>query len=196
MPEELLREPFEHECSLRYAPYQYFNHDAFLKSLRNLDFGNPKWMYDATSRDDAPLQGDILPAVELHWTDSNGEALQWIGPAMLLSNSCDLVPEQDPAAAMAPVFPIDEFVDRFAPPQRERERSAIQTNQHTSRMYLPGASFLSESYVDFAWSSAVSTQRIATLFTSAGRKNILRLTEAAWYLLTGKLAHHYVREQR
>ncbi len=179
-----------------FAVYEPFDHREFLQHLRNLRFQDPNWLYDSRLRTDQPLQGDIFPHVELHFTRRDGTAAAHHGAAMLIANSCDTVPEQDPAAAMAPVQLLDSVAAELRHEvDREGRLETIRANRRTSRFYLPATAADPERYVDFTFASAVSTRRIQDLYASHQR-DILRLTERGWYLLTGKLAHHFARGER
>jgi hypothetical protein len=179
-----------------FTVYQPFNHPEFLQHLKDLRFQDPKWLYDSRRQTAEPLQGDIFPRVELHFTDRGGAAAAYHGAAMLVANSCDTVPEQDPAAAMAPVQNLDRVsAELDDQPDRESRIQIIRANRRTSRFYLPATAEYPERYADFTFLSAVSTRRIQELYAS-GKQGILRLTEPGWYLLTGKLAHHFARGER
>lgn len=66
--------------------------------------------------------------------------------------------------------------------------------QHLKNL-RPATAEYPERYADFTFLSAVSTRRIQELYAS-DKQGILRLTEPGWYLLTGKLAHHFARGER
>jgi len=49
--------------------------------------------------------------------------------------------------------------------------------------------------VNFSFCGSVSTVRIACAYEDTDPADILRLSDNGWYFLTGKLAHHFVREE-
>jgi hypothetical protein len=176
-----------------FTPIRLFSHPEFLQGLRDLAFQDPNWLYTNGLPDEEPLQGDVFPEARLYFTGPDGEPVEYIGSAMLVANSCDAVPAQDPVAAMAPVVPLELF---------ERERGAgdaetLRRNRFSSRMYLPAQGEKPELYVDFRYTAAVSTARIREMFKAAGgRGGIVRLSESGWYLLTGKIAYSFARGGR
>jgi hypothetical protein len=179
-----------------FTVYRPFNHAAFLRELERLAFQEAKWLYASGEMDRAPLQGDIFPEIELQFTNSDGGPETYIGPAMLVANSCDAVPEQDLVAAMAPVQEVTDYLEGIQDQSDWKGRvDTLRRNRFTSRFYLPAVGTFPERYVDFAFTAAVSTRRIRTKF-EAQQSEILRLSERGWYLLTGKLAHHFARGSR
>lgn len=49
--------------------------------------------------------------------------------------------------------------------------------------------------MNFSFCGSVSTVRIACAYEDTDPADILRLSDNGWYFLTGKLAHHFVREE-
>jgi hypothetical protein len=169
--------------------------EAFVQAIRNLDFQNPKWLYD-TVVDPAPWQGDVVPAAELAYIREDGTAVGFRGAAILVSHGCDTVPERDPVATLAPVVPLDRFVSSLPADLRGSQEGLLRGNRFTSKFFLPGYGETVDRYVDFAWAAAVSTRRIAKLFADCDPATRLRLSRNGWYLFTAKLTHHVAHEER
>lgn len=174
------------------------DHEDFLDSLRGLNFQDPDWMYMPVDGDPEPWQGDVLPRAEIHFTSRDGEAARYTGKAMVLSHGCDVVPDQDPAATLAPVWSVPEYLDNLDldEEQRETRRAYLVRNRLTNLLFLPSPRGDGPNrVVNFSYGSPVSTTRIVSIYDDLDAGDLLRLSDRGWYLLTGKLAHHFVREE-
>lgn len=183
------------DLSRLFTVYRPFDHEEFLRSLKQLRFQDSDWLFEGTPRGEA-LQGDVLAEVEIAFTNADGGADLYVGSAMLLGNSCDAVPEQDPVVAVAPVLHLEQFVEQHAD-RKDAEGlvDLLRRNRLTSRFYLPAIGSYGERFVDFAFTAPISTQRLNRLYIEQ-REEGLRLSERGWWLLTGKLAHHFSRGSR
>lgn len=175
----------------RYGPQ---DHGGFLRSLENLDFQDPDWLF-MRADDPKPWQGDVVPELEVPYTNRDGGTEQYVGPAMLLSNGCDMVPGQDPLAVAAPVFELDEYMEWLDAADPDSILGNLRRNRLTEVIFLPGFGDHPDQCVNFTFAGAVSTHRIADLYDEGFTDEVLRFSDSGWYLLTGKLAHHYVRSE-
>jgi hypothetical protein len=167
----------------------------FLESIRGLEFADPKWLYGAVDDPD-PYQGDIAPEGELAYVDRNGEIHGYRGAVALASHGCDAVPGRNLVATLVPVFSVERYLDAFPEEQRVQRLGELRSNRLTSLFYLPAVDSFPERYIDFAWAAAVSTHRIADIFSRTSTSERLRLSRNGWYLFTAKLAHHVAHEER
>lgn len=172
--------------------YEPLTLDDVLWGITKGRFKHPKWIYMKVG-DPTPWQGDVIPSAELHYTDRNGAASRYVGPAMLLSHGCDAVPEQDPVAVMAPVLSLAELAE--GKHDQASYQAAARGNRLSAIFYLPGQRHIPDRYVDFGQSSAVSTVRLQELFRDAAVEERTRLSMPGWWLLTGKLAYHVARKE-
>ena len=184
------------DLGLVIAEYRPFNPDEFTKSVRKKEFTNPKWLYDSANRKHEPWQGDILPDMELAYIGADGQVFVYEGAVMLLSHGCDTVVGRDDYALAAPVVAFREYVERVPEDERGDRANNVQSNSFSNVLYLPAYGELPESCVDFAFASAVSTQRVQAACEDTEWAHRLRLSSGGWYLLTAKLAHHFARVER
>lgn len=176
----------------RYGPQ---DHEGFLRSLEDLAFQDPNWLF-VRADDPKPWQGDVVPELEVAYTNQAGGTEQYVGPAMLLSNGCDMVPGQDPLTAAAPVFNLDEYMDWRDAEDPDSILGNLRRNRLTEVFYLPEFGDHPEQCVSFTLAGAISTHRVTGLYDDEETMDdVLRLSDSGWYLLTGKLAHHYVRSE-
>lgn len=167
----------------------------FLESIRGLEFRNPKWLYGAIDDPD-PYQGDIAKDGELSYVDRTGAPRGYHGAVALASHGCDAVPGRNHVATLVPVFSAERYLAEFPAADRAQRLGELRSNRLTSLFYLPAVDTFPESYIDFAWAAAISTYRIATMFSSAPASDRLRLSRKGWYLFAAKLAHHVAHEER
>lgn len=184
------------DLGLVIAEYRPFNPEDFAKAVQRKDFARPKWLYDSLNREPEPWQGDILPDMELAFIDADGQDFIYEGTVMLLSHGCDTVAGRDEFALLAPVVTLSSYSERVPEDERTDREAKVRYNTLSNTFYLPAYGTFPESCVDFAFASAVSTDRIQRACNDTDWARRLRLTSDGWYLLTAKLAHHFARVER
>jgi hypothetical protein len=170
--------------------YGPLDHETFKRSLRDLDFQDPNWLYQPVASEE-PWQGDVFPSGEVGQLVESGQVGVVEAPVMLLSHGCDAVPGQEEFATLAPVWPLSEL--GLSGAWTDQRLNDLRSNRFTNLFYLPACGDLPESFVDFLQAGAVSTDYLARLARETPLQSKLRLREGGWYLLTGKLAHHVAR---
>ena len=179
--------------------YRPFSHVDFLTSLRGLNASaqDANWLYAPTS-DTSPWQGDIAADVSLIYADPDGQtATLDVGPAMLLSPGCDTEPGRVQYVSMAPVAPLTSLVPSGSPPSvSDPTTSKIRSNQVSTLLYLPGVSWLPDSFVDFERvcpvPQRIARSRFASLDSNAAR---IRLSDVGWRFVMAKYWYHTARDE-
>jgi len=129
-------------------------------------------------------QGDLVTPVPVRVTQDDGQTAEWVGPVMVLSNSCDL--DADPMLLIAPCQP-------FAPYARTGAAGNIRQNTYYPFLFLPGTPELGDSVVDLASVHSISGDFIRTRLQSGAIRRICSLTRFGWYFLIAKLTIHLLR---
>ena len=129
-------------------------------------------------------QGDLIAPVPVRVTQDDGQAAQWVGPVMVLSNSCDI--DADPMLLVAPCQP-------FASYAQTGEAGYIRQNTYYSLLFLPGAPEIGDSVVDLSSVHSISGDLIRTRLQDGAIRRICSLTRFGWYFLIAKLTVHLLR---
>lgn len=172
--------------------------ESFKREVKRLRdrAGDPKWLYMPVKRDQRELwQGDILPHAELPFVAHDGEIEVVEQRAMLLSTTCDAVPNQDPTAVLAPVYPVLDFAQELSAERRRNLLSTLKANTFARYFYLPAAESMPESYVDFSGSASVSNVYLHQLCEHANVADRVRLSRLGWYFFNYKLGYYYSRAE-
>ncbi len=120
----------------------------------------------------------------------------------ILSNSCDIAPENDRPlpvkAAFAPLMSLDKYAELLRnvkdPASVENRVATIRRQEVTSLMYLPappGADF-GESV---ALLDDLHSEFVSDFLDMESRERVFRLSQAGHYVLLLKLAIHFTRVQ-
>lgn len=147
---------------------------------------------------DERLQGDGWRGLPL-FSFASGKKQEVRG--ILLSNTCDVSPENDrtlpPKLVFAPIVKLSAIEARFAakgisPEQIDGKIAAIKRQTTTSMFYLPAGGPLDEDYVallDDVHSAPVSAHE------NDSSEKLFTLSMAGFYLFIFKLSVHFCRLQ-
>jgi 3'-phosphoadenosine 5'-phosphosulfate sulfotransferase (PAPS reductase)/FAD synthetase len=132
---------------------------------------------------DGICQGDIVSSLPFEITDDDGEIYEHKGPALIISNSCDI--ENDKQFLAAPLFRIEELdVDEYT----------LKNNMYYRLLYFPD-----EIYRDFIFDLGLIQPFSTPAFDNAlkeGRIRILHsLNTVGYYLLISKITVHLLRPE-
>lgn len=116
-----------------------------------------------------------------------------LGPAMVLSTTCDTVPGQDPSAVLAPVYYVADFLLGLEEASAASRVDALRSNRYARYLHLPAAGSIREGYVNFSESAAVSTTYLSRLCDDAAPGQRLRFSRLGWYFFNYKLGYYYAR---
>ena len=168
-----------------------------MAGLRDLQFQDPNWLYEASHSEPLVFQGDIFENASVAYLDRTENAHIIDGPAMILSHGCDAVPGQSQLVTLAPIFDLDRFGQEVGGEDGGESRvETLRGNRFTGLMYLPAVLDREERYVDFHYAASVSVHLVEQWNERAVTDGFLRLTRRGWLLMTGKLAHHFARLER
>ncbi len=151
---------------------------------------------DATP--DEALQGDAWRGLVVVRFET-GERRPVTG--LILSNSCDIAPENPRPlptnVVFAPLVALDRYVDRLLAAGQTTEQvqsllDAIRKQEVTSLFYLPALSYGPPESVAFL--DDVHSHPAAHFF-GAARARVFRLSMVAFYVLLLKLSIHFCRFQ-
>lgn len=172
-----------------------------VKNLNAILRGAQTGYYLSTAQDkfiDERLQGDGWCGLPL-FSFASGERKEVRG--ILLSNTCDVSPENDrpipPNLVFAPIVRLSAIENRFAakgisPAQVAGKVKAIKDQIATSIFFLPAGGPLEEDYVallDDVHSAPVSAHN------SDDKEKLFTLSMAGFYLFVFKLSVHFCRLQ-
>jgi hypothetical protein len=134
-------------------------------------------------------QGDVIDLVRFATTDDEGQQLDYIGPGLLISNTCDADHEEH--VVFAACFPLDAFLEGGI-----ADEPTIRSNCIFNLLYLPlfgpGARGL---VVDLGLLQSHSRTYVSrSLFQRAANK-LCSLSEWGFYLLLAKLSIHLMRPE-
>lgn len=164
--------------------------------LFNERAGNPKWLFRAVNDDTRePWQGDVIPEIMLPRVTDDGEVEGRLGPAVVLSTTCDTVPGQDASSVLAPAYDMRAWLEIFPEDQRAARHSAIRSNRFTRLMYLPANGDVPERIINFSEAASVSTIYLNRLAERAPVAERTRFSHNGWYFFSFKLSYYYTRAE-
>ena len=126
----------------------------------------------------------MITPVPVRVTQEDGGIGEWIGPAMILSNSCDI--DADAELLVAPCQP-------FAPYASTGQAGHIRRNTFFPFLFLPAVPEIGDSVVNLASIHSVSGDFVRTRVQSGAVRRICSLTRFGWYFLIAKLTIHLLR---
>lgn len=174
--------------------------DQFARLLGPTKTSYGGWFY--TKPDTDLSQGDLLviPGVVQRDIGDSGEVATVESPyAVLLSNSCDMQPDREDFALVAPVRPIlapDEITARTgdAVPDQYRELyKSITQYENTAYCYFPKWTDVTAGYLDFGQIVSVPLALLHEVVATKADSHLASLKQEAYYLLIAKLSLYLCR---
>jgi hypothetical protein len=171
--------------------------EKFVQQLRKLPRHASKWVY-AARPPERLVQGDVLGPVEYVAVSEENQHAIVASDVMLVSNTCDLVPEQRDFALVAPVIELDIYTppDTASDDSWNEHVGAVRRFEVIPYYYLPAVGGgLQESFADFTRITNLPTGYLSDSFSNrvVTRKSSLSLK--GHLLLLAKLAHFLVRSE-
>ncbi len=134
-------------------------------------------------------QGDVIEPVRFVLTDDDGQELQYSGPGLLISNSCDA--DHDEHVIFAACYPLDAFLDG-----RVVDERTIQSNCIFNLLYLPLLGPHEKGLVaDLSLLQSHSRTFVSTSLIRGSTTKICSLSQWGFYLLLAKLSIHLMRPE-
>lgn len=143
------------------------------------------------------LQGDGWSSLELlRFEDGQRKPVKGI----LLSNSCDIAPENRrdlPARAVfAPIIPFSRYLQLLTEagidPEKIKAKSvAIREQRITTLLFLPKGAVLNDDYI--AHLDDLHTIPLASFLAKTDRQKLFTLSQVGFYIFILKLSIHFCR---
>lgn len=155
---------------------------AYLQGFRQTGMSSRE-LY-ASSLPPALNQGDLIAPLPIRITQEDGRVGEWVGPAMVLSNSCDI--DADPRLLVAPCQPFALYAGMT-------QASEIRQNTFFPVLFLPAAPEVGDVVVDLSAVHSVSGDFLRRGLQAGEIRRICSLTSFGWYLMIAKLTVHLLR---
>lgn len=169
-------------------------HDEFIQQLRNLPKGAAKWLY-SPAPPNVIVQGDVLGPVQYVAISEGNERALVESEVMLVSNTCDLVPTQQPFSLVAPVIELEAYTGTETTrgePWISRLH-ALRKFEINPFYYLPGWIRFRESFADFSRITHLPSSYLVELFRRGTSVRKVSLSSKGYLLLLSKLTYFLAR---
>lgn len=169
-------------------------HGEFLRQLRRLPTYDRNWLYSPAPPQEL-LQGDVVGPVEYVLVSEDNERAVLAGDVMLISNTCDAIPQQSTFALIAPVTEVEIYTK----PEGQNDEAwlnhltALRKFEIDSYYYLPSWARRSDSFVDFSRITHVPSAILRAVFVADPLRRSISLSSKGHLLLLAKLAYFFVR---
>jgi len=169
-------------------------HDEFLRQLRSLPGYPHNWLYSPAPPRDL-LQGDIVGPIDYVLTSEDNERGILAGDVMLISNTCDAVPQQSRFALIAPVTELEIYTK----PEGQDDEAwlnhlmALRKFEIDSYYYLPSWFGRPDAFADFSRITHLPSSHLQTSFAANEVHRSASLSSKGHLLLLAKLAYFLVR---
>jgi len=165
----------------------------FAKQLQELPLNYEKWVY-AAALPSKIYQGDLFSGVRFASIDDDGEAIVADVPAMVLSNTCDVQPEQSESLLVAPLIDLEDYSAQsvLAGEELENHIRALKRNEISQLMFLPEAHGVKNCFVDF---SRISPLPLSYFYSNTAANRFQSLSSCGHYVMMVKVAHHFTRPE-
>jgi hypothetical protein len=165
----------------------------FAEQLHQFPNGYEKWIY-ASSLPKDTYQGDVFTNVPFISLDDEGDGVRFEVSGMVVSNTCDTQPGNGDFVLIAPVIDLEDYRENngLAGEQLESHLRALTENKISQLMFLPDASGVRPSFVDFGRICSIS---LRFFHSERGQKRLLSLSQCGHYFMLMKLAYHFSRPE-
>lgn len=150
------------------------------------------------------MQGDLINSIPMiEWNSETGQYETGFSRVLLMSNSCDVAPENnrllDKEALFAPVIPLTEYFDDLREDGCTEDNimtiyNNLKSQQYTNLFYLPPDSIHHNEYVVFFdkvnWHPSTEFQK---KLNKIHEERFLSLDHFGFYLLITKISFHFCR---
>ena len=163
----------------------------FTDLLKQFPANYEKWAH-ATNLPAELYQGDLLESAGLTAISEDGDVLRADMPAMVISCTCDIQPQQGRFALLAPAIDLEFYRKNieFEGEALENHVRDVMANKIANLFFLPAGQKLKAGVViDFQQLTAVSVEFLDKRL----KKRLTSLSQTGHYLLLVKLAHHLAR---
>ncbi len=149
-------------------------------------------MYTSKNRE-ILLQGDVLNDAPVPAWDGENLVLA-PGPAVVLSNSCDINQDKDRYATVVPVVRLDDFIADWAKYRGSQEGLAehienVRGNKATQLFFLPGRKGIPDSVALLVRAASIPIEMLRP------NGKVFELSQLGHYLFMTKLAWHLCRPE-
>ncbi len=167
---------------------------AFIEQVRSLPENASKWLY-SPSLQRVILQGDVLGPVQYVATSEENERALVESEVMLVSNTCDLVPTQQPFSLVAPVIELEAYAKLGTPTDESwnNHLRALRKSEMKAYYYLPSWAHLPESFADFSRITHLPSKYLVELFEKRKSVRKVSLSSKGYLLLLSKLTYFLAR---
>ena len=169
-------------------------HEEFIRQLRNLPLDAPKWLYSA-ARPSELVQGDVVGPVHYVAVSEENQRAVIEGDVMVVSNTCDMVPDQSPFALVAPVIELELYTTPETTPEDSwmNHLRALRKFEVGPYYYLPSWEGFDESFADFSRITHLPSKYLVGLIENGQSARKISLSQKGHLLLLSKLAYFFVR---
>jgi hypothetical protein len=170
-------------------------HGEFLRQLRKLPTYDRNWLYSPAPPQGLLVQGDVVGPVNYTLTSEDNEIGVLEGDVMLISNSCDMVPNQSPFALIAPVTEMTIYTKPEASEDDEwsNHLTALRKFEIDSYYYLPSWFGRTDSFADFSRITHLPSAYLQASFVGRALQRSASLSSKGHLLLLSKLAYFLLR---
>lgn len=150
-------------------------------------YTNPEQLY---SRSPLPTlsQGDVIEPVTFHFEESDGDFIEYTGPALVISNSCD-IDQRDDRLMLVPCFDEAEY-------SGHPSWSSIKANTFYSLLYLPRVVGHLSLVADLSRVYSRPLQAVLDEIDSKRVRRVAALSRLGLYFFIAKLTVHFLRPER
>jgi len=182
------------EILRKYGLGTQLSHQEFLQQLHRLPLFREKWLY-WTSTTKHLLQGDIVGPIQLVLSSKNNRHGLLEVNAIVVSNTCNLVPIQEDFALLAPVVTISEHIRPRKKPEDvwKQHLLAIRKFEIIPYCYLPKIEGLEESFADFSRITHIPTISLSNMLSDGKVSRIASLSRKGHLLFLSKLTYFLAR---
>ncbi len=173
-------------CEELFPGLSPYTADAARKALDQFDNNNIKISLLNTQSLSYFSQGDIFTNIPLIYIDDNGDQYQYLGNAMLLTNTCDSCRNDNlQFAAIHRVEELGDITDF---------QNSVRHNKTYQFLYLPDSQ-MCDSAIDFGLITSVSRTLIEELWERGNIGKIASLSQIGYYMLLAKLTVFFMRPE-
>ena len=134
-------------------------------------------------------QGDIVDPVQFVTTDEDGGELEYAGPGLLLSNTCDA--DHEPHVIFAACYPLDLFLG-----ENVTDENTLRSNRVYNLLYLPLLGADSRGVIaDLSLVHSHSRGFVSRCLQQGSAIKVCSLSMWGFYLLLAKITIHLMRPE-